>query len=129
MEITKERLNSWIARLKYANDQMVEALEPAYTYLDTKVQYIDISHLPYCATDLGLVWDKVRRAIQNSSIFKNTIIEMEDAIHKGHTKNISDNDIIKCPICRADMINLGIHEGRRYYRCEDCNWVVSVVEK
>ena len=82
MEIIREQLNSWIARLKYAD--------------------------------------------KDSSIFNNTIKEMEDAIQKGHTKNISDkdNDIIKCPICRADMINLGIHEGRRYYRCEDCNWVV-----
>ena len=83
MEITKERLNSWIARLKYAK--------------------------------------------KDSSIFNNTIMEMEDVIRKGHIKNISDKDIIKCSICQADMIDLGVYNERRYYRCEDCNWVISLV--
>jgi len=93
MDITREQLNSWIARLKYVNV-----------------------------------------SVQDSSIFNNTITEMEDAIHKGHTKNISDKELvqyrnIKCPICQADMIDLGVYNKRKYYRCEDCNWVVSVVEK
>ena len=90
MEITKERLNSWIARLKYAK--------------------------------------------KDSSIFNNTIMEMEDAIRKGHTKYLLDKELvqyrnIKCPICQADMIDLGIYNKRKYYRCEDCNWVISLIEK
>ena len=90
MEITKERLNSWIARLKYAK--------------------------------------------KDSSIFNNTIMEMEDAIRKGHTKYLLDKELvqyrnIKCPICQADMIDLGVYNKRKYYRCEDCNWVISLIEK
>ena len=68
---------------------------------------------------ISLSWNQGKRDV---TVLPYIISDMQSILNK-------DNDIIKCPICRADMINLGIYNGRRYYRCEDCNWVVSVVEK
>ena len=57
-----------------------------------------------------------------SFLLREVIIEMQSMLYK--TQNV------KCKLCMADAIDLGIYEERRYYRCEDCNWVTSIrVEK
>jgi hypothetical protein len=39
---------------------------------------------------------------------------------------------LECSICGHDCISLGTEEGRDWWRCEECNWVVgrvAVVDK